>query len=118
MARISSPLHRRVRPLCDLPNGFAVLKRFAANANSSLEPSWQALLILVLRGTALSPRPLALGNPSPRSVVGYIVAHYLSFLVERGQQSFFARGDPFGRGWNLFGEAHVHSVMRCPNIPR
>jgi hypothetical protein len=39
-------------------------------------------------------------------VVGYIFAHYLSYLVERGQQVIFALADPFGRGWNLLGLAH------------
>ncbi|MBV9513815.1 MAG: hypothetical protein JO280_07225 [Mycobacteriaceae bacterium] len=41
-------------------------------------------------------------------VVGYIFAHYLSYLVERGQQAVFALGDPLGRGWNLMGLAHLH----------
>jgi hypothetical protein len=41
-------------------------------------------------------------------VVGYIFAHYLSYLVERGQQAAFALADPFGRGWNLLGLAHLH----------
>jgi hypothetical protein len=41
-------------------------------------------------------------------VVGYIFAHYLSYLVERGQQAIFALADPFGKGWNLFGLAHLH----------
>jgi hypothetical protein len=41
-------------------------------------------------------------------VVGYILAHYLSYLVERGQQAVFALADPLGRGWNLLGLAHVH----------
>jgi hypothetical protein len=41
-------------------------------------------------------------------VVGYIIAHYLSFVVERGQQANFALGDPLGRGWNLLGLAHRH----------
>jgi hypothetical protein len=41
-------------------------------------------------------------------VVGYIFAHYLSYLVERGQQTVFALADPFGRGWNLLGLAHLH----------
>ena len=43
-------------------------------------------------------------------VVGYIFAHYLSYLVERGQQAVFALADPFGRGWNLLGLAHLHVV--------
>ena len=41
-------------------------------------------------------------------VVGYIFAHYLSYLVERGQQAVIALADPFGRGWNLLGLAHLH----------
>ena len=32
-------------------------------------------------------------------VVGYIFAHYLTYLVERGQQTIFRLADPFGTGW-------------------
>lgn len=38
-------------------------------------------------------------------VIGYVFAHYLSFLVERGQQTIFQLADPLGQGWNLFGLA-------------
>jgi hypothetical protein len=41
-------------------------------------------------------------------VVGYIFAHYLSYLVERGQQAIFALADPLGKGWNLLGLGHLH----------
>jgi hypothetical protein len=41
-------------------------------------------------------------------VVGYIFAHYLSYLVERGQQTVIALADPLGRDWNLFGLGHLH----------
>ena len=41
-------------------------------------------------------------------VVGYIFAHYLSYLVERGQQAVIALADPLGRDWNLLGLGHVH----------
>ena len=41
-------------------------------------------------------------------VVGYIFAHYLSYLDERGQQAAIALADPFGRGWNPLGLAHLH----------
>ena len=34
-------------------------------------------------------------------VVGYIFAHYLSYLVERGQQTIFALADPLSRGWHV-----------------
>jgi len=40
-------------------------------------------------------------------VVGYIFAHYLSYLIERGQQAVIALADPFGRGWNPLGLAHL-----------
>ena len=43
-------------------------------------------------------------------VVGYIFAHYLSYLVERGQQAVFGLADPFGRGWNPLGLAHLHAA--------
>jgi hypothetical protein len=36
-------------------------------------------------------------------VVGYIFAHYVSFLVEQGQRTIIALADPFDRGWNLLG---------------
>lgn len=41
-------------------------------------------------------------------VVGYIFAHYLTYLVERGQQTVISLADPFARGWNLLGLAHLH----------
>jgi hypothetical protein len=41
-------------------------------------------------------------------VVGYIFAHYLSYLVERGQQAIFALADPLGKGWNLLVLGHLH----------
>jgi hypothetical protein len=37
-------------------------------------------------------------------VVGYIFAHYLTYLVEKGQPVFLALIDPLGRGWEPFGD--------------
>ena len=39
-------------------------------------------------------------------VIGYIFAHYLSYLVEQGQKAMILLGDPLGRGWNLFNLSH------------
>lgn len=50
-------------------------------------------------------------------VVGYIFAHYLSHLVERGQQALFALADPFGRGWNPLGLAHLHVAYLLSTHP-
>ena len=36
-------------------------------------------------------------------VVGYIFAHYLSYLVERGQETVVRLADPLGKGWHLLG---------------
>ena len=36
-------------------------------------------------------------------VVGYIFAHYLSYLIERGQETLVRLADPLGRGWQLLG---------------
>jgi hypothetical protein len=36
-------------------------------------------------------------------VVGYIVAHYLSYFVEIGTQTLIQASDPFSNGSNLFG---------------
>lgn len=37
--------------------------------------------------------------------LGYTVAHYFSFAVFQGQAGWLLAGDPFGRGWDLFGTA-------------
>lgn len=37
-------------------------------------------------------------------VVGYIFAHYLTYLLEKGQAAFFALLDPLGRGWTPLGD--------------
>ncbi|WP_068271791.1 hypothetical protein [Aldersonia kunmingensis] len=33
--------------------------------------------------------------------VGYVLAHYASYLVDRGQDAVIALGDPLDRGWNV-----------------
>jgi hypothetical protein len=40
-------------------------------------------------------------------VVGYVVAHYLTFLVIVGQQTVVRLSDPLARGWNVFGTADL-----------
>jgi hypothetical protein len=46
-------------------------------------------------------------------VLGYVCAHYLSYLVERGQQTVIGLADPLGRGWNLLGlgDAEVNYIL-------
>ncbi|SIR99577.1 hypothetical protein [Williamsia sterculiae] len=46
-------------------------------------------------------------------VIGYVLAHYLQYLVERGQEAVFALGDPLDRGWNVLwlSDTHPEFVM-------
>ena len=37
--------------------------------------------------------------------VGYLIAHYLTYLLINGQHILVAISDPFQQGWNLFGTA-------------
>ncbi|MFZ2175258.1 MAG: hypothetical protein WAW17_14750 [Rhodococcus sp. (in: high G+C Gram-positive bacteria)] len=36
-------------------------------------------------------------------VIGYVFAHYLTYLVEKGQATAILLADPLGRGWNVLG---------------
>ncbi len=67
----------------------------------------------ISRSTVAAPRPL--GPEFVLSLVPiafvYTVAHYFSLFVIQGQYAIPLLSDPFGRGWNLFGTAHV-----VPNI--
>lgn len=52
-------------------------------------------------------------------VVGYIFAHYLSYLVERGQEAVVRLADPFGLGWRLSGLAPdvvSYTLSRHPSV--
>lgn len=46
-------------------------------------------------------------------VVGYVFAHYLSYLIERGQETVVRLADPLGRGWHLLGldPSDIHYVL-------
>lgn len=40
-------------------------------------------------------------------IIGYMIAHYLTYLVEYGQQTLVQMSDPVGNGANLFGTADM-----------
>jgi hypothetical protein len=56
-------------------------------------------------GTRRSPLPEVFGHSIVPIVAGYIVAHYLTYLVEVGQQTLIQASDPLSDGSNLFGTA-------------
>jgi hypothetical protein len=43
--------------------------------------------------------------------VGYIVAHYLTFLLTDGQRIAIALSDPFQQGWDLLGTAFLQPTL-------
>ena len=45
-------------------------------------------------------------------VIGYHLAHYLTFLLIQGQYIIPLASDPFGFGWNLFGTAGLSRRYR------
>ncbi|MGY2126702.1 hypothetical protein ACW9HJ_35155 [Nocardia gipuzkoensis] len=67
--------------------------RAAARATGGLDEARRRLL------------PARLAHSLTPIVAGYLVAHYLTFLVEKGQATVILFADPFGRGWNLAGLA-------------
>jgi hypothetical protein len=56
-------------------------------------------------GTRRSTLPDRLAHSIVPIVVGYIVAHYLSYLVEVGQATLIQASDPLSNGSNWFGTA-------------
>ncbi|MQA88172.1 MAG: hypothetical protein GEV03_27015 [Streptosporangiales bacterium] len=58
---------------------------------------------LAHRGRAPVPRLMA--HTVIPIIVGYLVAHYFSFLVFQGQQAFILLSDPLGNGANILGTA-------------
>lgn len=59
---------------------------------------------------ARSPRtglPRRLAHSLVPIIVGYMVAHYLTFFVEYGQQAVIQMSDPAGTGANLFGTSNM-----------
>jgi hypothetical protein len=56
-------------------------------------------------GTRRSSLPNTFAHSIVPIVGGYIVAHYLTYLVEVGQQTLIEASDPLSNGSNLFGTA-------------
>ena len=56
-------------------------------------------------GTRRADLPNLFAHSIVPIVAGYIVAHYLTYLVEVGQQTLILASDPLSNGSNLFGTA-------------
>lgn len=63
------------------------------------------MLTPVAPGTRRLDLPDQFGHSIVPIIIGYIVAHYLTYLVEYGQQTLIQASDPFSNGSNWFGTA-------------
>ena len=63
------------------------------------------MLTPVREGTPRTALPAAFAHAIVPIVAGYIVAHYATYLLERGQQTLMQVSDPFSTGQDWFGTA-------------
>ena len=64
-----------------------------------------SLLVAAVLMVARVAGRVAVGAGLVPIAVGYITAHYLTFLIGDGQRILIAISDPFQQGWDLFGTA-------------
>lgn len=77
--------------------GFCLLVGVTFSVATALSPSSE--------GATRRQLPMLFAHSLVPIIVGYIVAHYLSLLVEVGQQGLIELSDPMGTGANLIGTA-------------
>lgn len=75
-----------------------------------LDTALLAAFLTVLAGLVLLVADRAVGLAAMGAgllpvAVGYLIAHYLSYLVTDGQRILIALSDPLQQGWDLFGTA-------------
>jgi hypothetical protein len=63
------------------------------------------LVVLLAFAVARTVGLAAVGAGLLPIAVGYLIAHYLTYLLIDGQRILIAISDPFQRGWDLFGTA-------------
>ena len=67
-------------------------------------------------GVRRSDLPALFAHSVVPIIVGYMVAHYLTYLVESGQQTLIQLSDPLGTGANLLGVSVDTSVRRRTRV--
>ncbi len=76
--------------------------------------AWLGLLIAAALAVARTVSPGAIGAGLLPIAVGYLVAHYLTYLAIDGQRIAIAISDPLQRGDDLFGTAFFQPVSFLP----
>jgi hypothetical protein len=92
------------RDLVDVANNLALLS-FCVGVGLIFAAG--TMLTSLGPGTRRRDLPDRFGHSIVPIIIGYIVAHYLTYLVEYGQQTFIQVSDPFSNGSNWFGTADL-----------
>ena len=66
---------------------------------------WLAIVVALAFGVARTVGLGAIGAGLIPIALGYLIAHYLTYLLIDGQRIIIAVSDPFQKGWDLFGTA-------------
>jgi hypothetical protein len=66
---------------------------------------WMGLVVLLAFAVARTVGLGAIGAGLLPIAVGYLIAHYLTYLLIDGQRILIAISDPFQKGWDIFGTA-------------
>ena len=69
--------------------------------------AWLGFVVLLAFAVATTVGLGAIGAGLLPIAVGYLIAHYLTYLLIDGQRIAIAISDPFQKGWDLFGTAFV-----------
>jgi hypothetical protein len=67
--------------------------------------AWLGIVVALAFGVARTVGLGAIGAGLVPIALGYLIAHYLTYLLIDGQRIFIAISDPFQKGWDLFGTA-------------
>ncbi len=65
--------------------------------------AWLALIVGIALGVARLVGLAAVGGGLVPIAIGYLVAHYLTYVLGDGQKLIVALSDPLQQGWNLIG---------------
>ncbi len=71
----------------------------------------------VARGTSRRALPILFAHSIVPIIVGYIVAHYLSYFFQTGQGTLIAVSDPFSNGADWFGTADLQPNLFFSHHP-
>jgi hypothetical protein len=72
-------------------------------ADTAMLLGFLALVVALVIGVGRQVGYVAMGAGLVPVAVGYIVAHYLTYLLTEGQRIVVALSDPLQQGWDLFG---------------